>query len=98
MDSSVHQRGVLVDGLDAQRDGVVGVPDGHRLAVPVDLARRQRHGTGDDLDERGLAGAVVTEQTDDLVVVDGQVDRVERLDAAVELGDGLEADQFVAHD
>ena len=92
-----HQRRVLVDGLDAQGDGVVGVPDVDLLAVEVDGAARQRGDPRDDLDERGLAGAVVAQQTHDLVGADGEADVVESLDAAVPLVDVLEADEFFAH-
>src|SRR5918995_1215114 len=54
-------------------------------AFPVELARIRLVVAGEDLDQRGLAGAVVAEQADDLVPSDVEVDVVERADAAERL-------------
>ena len=49
---------------------------------PVDegLARRWKEQGHEDLDQRGLAGAVGTEQAEDVATTDPQVDAVERDD------------------
>ena len=39
-----------------------------------DLARGRRKHAGHDLDQRRLAGAVVTDEPDDLVAADGDID------------------------
>ena len=51
------------------------------MAVDEDLARSHRHGAADDPDQRRLAGAVRTEQGEDLAFGDLQIDRVERDEA-----------------
>ena len=60
------QRGILVDRLDAVRDRVGGVLQHDLLAADEDVAAGERHGAGQHLDQRRLAGAVVAEQPDDL--------------------------------
>ena len=45
-----------------------------------------------DLDERGLAGAVLAEQAVDLALLDRQRDALERLDAAVVLAEFVRLD------
>ncbi|MDZ7706743.1 MAG: hypothetical protein U5J97_02390 [Trueperaceae bacterium] len=66
MESCVDERGVLVDRLDAQVDGVGRVTDPHLLAAHVDLPGGGAHRSRQDLDERRLARAVVAQQADDL--------------------------------
>ena len=88
---------VLVDRLDAERDRVGGAADVDLAAADVDVAAGRRDRARQNLDQRRLAGAVVAEEPDDLALVDRQVDVLERLDAAVELGDVLHADEFFGH-
>jgi len=51
--------------------------------VPVDahLARARRDDAADDVDQRGLAGAVRAEQREDLAALDLEVDALQRLQA-----------------
>src|ERR1700738_2834554 len=62
----VAQREVLVHGRDPERRGLVGAGERGRPAVEGELARVRRVDTGDDLDERRLAGSVVAHKPDDL--------------------------------
>ena len=74
----VGQRPLLVDGLDAERAGLLDGQVATRLAVEEHLARVGPVDAGDDLDQRGLARAVVAEQPDDLAAIEVEVDVVER--------------------
>src|SRR5438105_4225938 len=74
----------LVHRLDAQ---IVRLA--HRVPVGVlqavahpDFSRGRTQDAAHDLDQGGLAGAVVSQQTDDLVAADGEVDVRESLDLA----------------
>ena len=89
------ERLVLVDGLDRQ---VVRHPD--RVVGKVELAvahedppRGRRQHPGQHLDQRRLAGTVVADQPDDLVLPHREVDVPQRLDRAEEL-----LHPFEAHD
>ena len=65
-----------------------GVASGHGLALPVDFAGRAGVDGGQDLDEGGLAGAVLADDGVDLALLEGQVDafqRMRRAEALVEL-------------
>ncbi len=77
----------LVDGLDAVVAGVERRLEGHRLAVEHDLAGARCLGTGQALDQRRLAGAVVADDREDLARVELEVDGVQRDDVAVGLDD-----------
>src|SRR3954464_11451062 len=64
-----HQRDhreVLVDRRDARVEGVPGCPEGHRLPVEEQLAKVRPVDTGEDLDQRRLARAVVAQHAGDL--------------------------------
>src|SRR5207237_1400695 len=61
-----EQRRLLVDGGDAEVAGADGVVVGDGLAVDFQGAGVGGDGAGDDLDERGLAGAVLADQGVDL--------------------------------
>ncbi len=54
----------------------------HRLAVEVDVALRRRVQTGEHVEERGLAGAVGTDEGDDRAERDVEVDVVDGGEAA----------------
>ena len=84
---------LLVDDADAQPLGLVRVVDRHGLAVDADLAGIALIGAGQDLDERGLAGAVLAGEGHDLAGTQGEVDRVQRLDAAEALADAARLQQ-----
>src|ERR1700741_4557789 len=58
-------------------------------------ARRGRQHSGHDLDQRRLAGPVVADQADDLVLADREVDIAQRLDRAKELLHALEANDIL---
>ncbi len=83
----VAQGEVLEDGGDAEGLGLgrAAGPDG--LAVEGDVAVVGRVDPRDHLDERGLAGAVVADQGDDLARPDVHVDVREGLDGTEALGD-----------
>ena len=83
----VAQRQVLVDGLDPEPVGVARVADRHLAALEAVAPAVGRLRAGDGLDQRGLAGAVVAHQRDDLARVDLEVDVDERLDGAEALRD-----------
>jgi len=57
------------------------------------LAVSRRDDAADDVDQRGLAGAVRAEQREDLALLDLQVDALQRLAAAgVGLGEALDGE------
>ena len=90
----LRQGAILVDGLDREvmghADGVVGDID---FAVAnVDAAGRRLEHSGHDLDQGRLAGAIVTDQADDLVASDGEIDVAQRLHRSEKLLNAFEAD------
>ncbi len=87
------QRLVLIDRLDRE---VVRHADRvfAWLNLPIadhDLACARLEHAGHDLDEGGLAGAVVADEADDLVAADGEVDVAQRMHRAEILLHALEA-------
>ena len=83
----VAQRQILVDGLDPEPVGVARVADRHLPALEAVAPAVGGLRAGDGLDQRGLAGAVVAHERDDLARVDLEVDVGERLDGAEALRD-----------
>ena len=88
----VDQAEVLMDERDRQapqrpRDVPAAIADG---------ALVQRVDAREDLDQRGLAGAVLAEERDDLAGVHVHADVVERLRSAEELGDVPHLQQRIA--
>ncbi|CAM5711800.1 hypothetical protein SBADM41S_04385 [Streptomyces badius] len=77
---------VLVDGGDAPVQGVARVGEGGLLALDEEASGVVTVQPCDDLDEGGLAGAVVAEDAGDLARVDLQRDVLQGFDVAVELG------------
>ena len=71
-----HQHEVLVHHADAGRDRVARGAELHRLAVHEDLALVGLEQPVEHVHQRGLAGAVLTEQAVDLARLDRQVDVV----------------------
>ena len=89
-----RQRLVLIDGFDRQ---VVRHAD--RIFARMNFAvahenpaRGRRQHAGHDLDQRRLAGAVVADETDDLIASDGQIDVAKSVHRAEILLHALEAD------
>ena len=75
----------LVDGLDAGVPRVLRASGSGPAAVDEDAARGRGQRSGQALDQRRLAGAVVADHREDLAGVQGQVDGVEPDDPAEEL-------------
>ena len=67
-----------------------------RLAVYLQRARAVRVEAGDDFDQGGLAGAVVTEDAGHLAGVHRQVDALQGGDGTVALAHALHLDQGLA--
>ena len=87
------ERLVLVDRLDREvvRHAHRIVGEVELLVADEDAPRGGREHAGQHLDQRGLSGAVVADQPDDLVPADGKVDVAERLDRAEEFLHALQA-------
>ena len=63
------------------------------VAVDGDRARARRDDAADDADQRRLAGAVGAEQSEDLALLDLEVDRLQRLERrCIGLGQALDGD------
>ena len=82
----VAEREVLVDGRDPVAVGVGRAADVHAPAVDRDRPGVGGLDAGDRLDQRRLARAVVTDESNDLAGVDLEVDVHERLDRTEVLG------------
>ena len=91
------QRQVLVDGLDPQPARVERGVDLDRLALEEDLAGVGLVHACQRLDEGRLAGAVVSDERDDLVGVDGEARAAQRADAAEALDDPSRFEQGLGH-
>ena len=83
----VGEREILVDDLDAYGARVNGAVEMHRFTLEADLSVVWRKVAGDDLDERRLAGAVVTHQADHLAWEYLNVHVMQRADCAEVLAD-----------
>ena len=73
------ERDLLRHQSDHRARGAVVVHD--VMAVDQNFARSHRHRAADDADQRRLAGAVRTQEGENLAFVDLQIDRVERDEA-----------------
>ena len=97
MFSATRELGVeaelLVHRGDAGRLRLVWAVEGHVLAIHAERAAVRPMHPGDDLDERGLAGAVLADQRVDLAGIGGEVDVLQRLHAGERLRDALELEQ-----
>ena len=76
----------LIDGRDAEGDGVSGAVDGHRLALEGDPPGVGGRRPGEDLDQRGLARAVLADQGVDPAGAHGHVRVTDGPHGAVALG------------
>jgi hypothetical protein len=88
-----EQLRLLVDGGDAGVEGGRGVAAAEAPAGHLDAAVVGGLGPADDLDEGGLARAVLPHQRVHLPGTDVEVDTAQRLDAAVALTDAGQAQQ-----
>ncbi len=86
---------LLVDGGDPEPLGVLRTMDAHLLTAHEDPPGVGRIGTGEHLDQRALAGAVLTEQHMHLATAQVEVDTVERDHAGKGLAYALDAQQLV---
>ena len=78
----VAEREVLVDDLDAMLARLDRPVEDDFLSVDPDGAVRGAEISGDDLDQRRLAGAVVAHKADNLRLVEAERNIVEGLDGA----------------
>lgn len=90
---ALHQVEFLVDGGDAEAHGGDGRLERDVFAAPGDPSVVGLVGAGEDLDEGGLAGAVLAEEAVDLAGLDVEVDAVEGADAGEGLGDAGHREQ-----
>jgi hypothetical protein len=88
---------LLVDRGDAARHGRLRVAQAHRGAVPDDGALVGLVGPGEDLDQRRLARAVLTQQAVHLTGPDVEVDAVQGADARELLDDAVHLEQRSRH-
>ena len=92
-----REREVLVDGGDAHQLRDAGAVEAAHDPVELHRALGVVVQAGDDLDERGLAGTVVTQHTGDLTLADADVHPPQRVHVAIalatvhQLEDGLVA-------
>jgi hypothetical protein len=84
---------VLVDGGDATVEGLARGGEAHGFAVDEEVALGVPVQPRDDLDEGGLAGAVVAQHAGDLAGVHGEVHAVQGADVAVGLARAAQFDQ-----
>ena len=90
----VAQGEVLIDRRDAERLGVPGPVEMDLPALPQDLPAAGPPEAGDGLDQRRLAGAVVSDERRDLALrVSGEVDIGQGPHGAERLGDPAQLQQ-----
>ncbi len=77
----------LIDGDDAQLLGGVRTGEADLRPIEGDVARVGRLGTGQDLEQRALAGTVLAQERVDLPSADGEVHPAQGLHAGKALGD-----------
>ncbi|MDT4852198.1 hypothetical protein FQZ97_864210 [compost metagenome] len=92
-----HQRQVLVHGGDPRVQRVARRTQTHLLAIDQVLPFVGQVHTGQRLDQRGLARAVVAQQAMHLTLFQPQRHAVERDHGAEELGDVFELKDVVTH-
>ncbi len=83
-----EQADILVSTRDASIGDLVGSQADQRFPVEKDFARLRFVETGDAVIESGLPGAVWTDDAEDGIFLDDQVDGVDRGQAAELLGQG----------
>ena len=93
----LDQHEMLVDHADAERDGVVGRVDRHRLAADADLAAVGLVEAVEDRHQRRLAGAVLADDAVDRAALDFEVDVAVGMDRAKALVDADQLDCSFRH-
>ena len=93
-----EQREVLEGAGDADLGDAVRRAGEHRAAFEQDIAAIGRVEPADAVEQRGLAGAVRPDQPEDLALLDGERDAVERDDAAEAQSDVADFEQRRAPD
>src|SRR5215475_7413008 len=92
---SSGQRKVLVDDVDAERAGLFHRGEVDLLTVEQDPPGGRRLEAADDLQQGGLARAVVADQAEHLALLQAHVHVHQRRHRAVPLGDVLDAQDVV---
>src|ERR1700730_8824680 len=92
----VDQRQVLVHGVDAERAGVVHRLQRDLLALQDDPSRGRGLKAAHDLDQRGFARAVVTQEPQHLTLAQVEVHVVQRGDRAEPFVDVLDPEHITA--
>ena len=98
--SHAHERNrshLLVDGGDAARTRVARISEAGLLPVKVDRAAARRMKPGQDLDQRRLAGAVVSQEAHDLARMNGDRNVGQRLHPGEVLADVAQFDERLGH-
>ena len=85
----LHHRQPGIEAVVLEDHGAVDARAVDRLAVEQDLATTQRFQPGDDAQQGGLAAARGPDEGDELVGLDIQVDRLQRLHLALLADEGL---------
>ena len=78
----IGQRPFLVDGFDAHLARAPDRMPGDFLSFEVNLTAGGRMHTGDDFDQGGFAGAVVSHQPDDFIAADREINIAENIHLA----------------
>ena len=88
---------LLIHAGDARGGGFVGVLKNLSLPVDIDLALIRHVDAGEDLDQRGFARAVLTDQSVDLARLHGQLHVVQGYDAGKPFGYVFQLNYVFAH-
>ncbi len=92
-----HHVQLLVDDRDPQLLGLQRAGQLDRLALEEDLSLVAGVDAGEDLHQRGLAGAVLTDEDEDLARSNLEVHILQRLHAGKPLADSLDLEDRIAH-
>ena len=90
----LYQHEMLVHHADAQLYRLAGRVNAHLLAVQENLSLRGLVETDEDVHQRGLSRAVLSQQRQHLTPVDGQADVPIGVEAAEPLADVFHSQQF----
>src|SRR5262249_24836379 len=88
-DGHPREQADVLEGAGDARAGHPGRPGRQQLAAEADFALGGDVETGQAVEDSGLPGAVGTDEADDLAGADGQVDAVDRGEAAEAHGDAV---------
>src|SRR6185436_14797883 len=91
----VHEQAdVLERAADAGGRDLVRLQAGETALVELEVAAVGRVDAGENIEQRGLAGAVRADQAVDLALADGEGHVAQRLHAAEALGDAIRGEQI----